>query len=81
MRNILFSLLILFIIGLLQVHAETTEDVDAEPSGRFLQACTTWKNKPLQAAIALCENEAGCKWCYRKKVCMPLSSPATAPCG
>ena len=42
MRNILFTLLVLFVIGLLQVHAQTPEDVPtvdgaAEESGRFLQ--------------------------------------------
>ena len=41
MRNILFTLLVLFVIGLLQVHAQTPEDVPAvdgaaEESG-FLQ--------------------------------------------
>ena len=41
MRNILFTLLVLFVIGLLQVHAETTEDVAAEASGRFLQTTCT----------------------------------------
>ena len=45
MRNILFTLLVLFVIGLLQVHAQTPEDVPAvdvaaEASGRFLQTAT-----------------------------------------
>ena len=74
MRNILFTLLVLFVIGLLQVHAQTPQDVPAvdgaaEESGRFLTvtSCLTITTSTN------CIN-SGCKWCVTANKCQGQST-------
>ena len=83
MRNILYTILVLFVIGLLQVHAQALQDVPEEASG-FLQGISQdvpavdggaeASGRSLQECpknLTVCAYTPGCTWCPKLAKCIP----------